>query len=365
VDRWPVYRYFVKNFTKFGRPRHDCRTTPRCNRFVFNGFREAPVLDLARTRPYTGRTPPGDQAAMRFMPPAPLLFALTVTTAVWGMAPWVDLSAQSSSRERTLFASAVDGDGKPVEGLGPEAFEVREDGVRREILRVSRAIEPIDIALLVDNSTAAADEIMFLRSSLSAFVKKMAIGNHVAVVTLADRPTIRVDYTNDGARLVGAVSGLFSMPQSGMTLLDAITEVSRGLARREASRAVIVPVITDGTEFTNTYHRDVVNELTRAGAALHMVTVGQFYVDNDDRSSRERSFLLDVGPAQTGGQRMTLLSPMGLGLALEKLAAELSSQYKVVYSRPEALIKPSKVTVSSARPTLVVRGTPARGENGG
>lgn len=302
---------------------------------------------------------------MRCPLPAPLLLVLTALGAAWVVAPWSELSAQSSSRERTLFASAVDKDGKPVEGLGPEAFDVREDGARREILRVSRATEPIDIALLVDNSTAAADELLFLRSSLSAFVKKMAIANRVAVITLADRPTIRLDYTNDGAKLADSVNGLFSMPQSGMTLLDALTEVSRGLAKRETPRAVIVPVITDGTEFTNTYHRDVVRELLRAGAALHMVTVGQFIVDNNDRASRERSFLLQIGPGDTGGQRISLLSPMGLGQALEKLAAELSSQYKVVYSRPEALIKPSNVTVSSTRPTLVVRGAPARGENGG
>ena len=154
---------------------------------------------------------------MRLPLPASLLLVLTVLGAVSGVAPGSELSAQSSSKERTLFVSAVDGDGKPVEGLGPEAFEVREDGARREILRVSRATEPIDIALLVDNSTAAADEIVFLRSSLSAFVKKMAIGNRLAVITLADRPTIRVDYTNDGARLFESVNSLFSMPQSGMT----------------------------------------------------------------------------------------------------------------------------------------------------
>ena len=74
---------------------------------------------------------------MRFPLPAPLLLVLTVVGAVSGVAPWSELSAQSSSKERTLFVSAVDGDGKPVEGLGPEAFEVREDGARREIDRKS------------------------------------------------------------------------------------------------------------------------------------------------------------------------------------------------------------------------------------
>ena len=124
--------------------------------------------------------------------------------------PRLRLLAQA--RERTLFVSALDKDGKPVEGLGPEAFVVREDGNRREVLRVSRATEPIDVALLVDNSTAAADDIVFLRTALSAFVARMAPKNQIAVITLADRPTIRVDYTNDAPRLTKSVGSLFSMP---------------------------------------------------------------------------------------------------------------------------------------------------------
>ena len=35
-----------------------------------------------------------------------------------------------------------------------------------------------------------------------------------------------------------------------MTLLDAIVEVSAGLRQRDATRAVIVPVITTGVEFS-------------------------------------------------------------------------------------------------------------------
>jgi VWFA-related protein len=269
----------------------------------------------------------------------------------------------AQARERTLFVSALDKDGKPVEGLGPDAFVVREDGNRREVLRVSRATEPIDVALLVDNSTAATDDIVFLRNALSAFVARLAPKNQIAVITLADRPTIRVDYTNDAPRLTKAVGGLFPMPMSGMTLLDGVTEVARGLAKRETPRAVIVPVVTDGTEFTNTYHRDVVNALRGAKVALHLVTIGQFLY-SEEHGTRERSFLLELGPAESGGQRITLLTAMGLDKAMSRLATELLSQYKVVYSRPQSLIAPEKVSVSSARPEVVVHGSPARGENG-
>ena len=299
---------------------------------------------------------------MRTSPRPILILALVCATALTGFG--IRTSAQNrETRERALFVSAVDKDGEPVSGLGPDAFIVREDGARREILRVSRATEPIDIALLVDNSTAASQEITFFREALSKFVAKMAPGNNIAVITLADRPTIVVDYTSDTKRLSDATGRLFPMPQSGMTLLDGILETAQGLARRETPRAVIVPVITDGTEFTNRYSNDVVAALDRVDAALHIVGIGQF-IHSEEHGIRERSFLLNDGPAKSGGQYITLLSPHGLDPALQRLARELLSQYKVIYGRPQSLIPPERTEVSSAKTGVTMRGAPARGESG-
>jgi VWFA-related protein len=262
-----------------------------------------------------------------------------------------------------MFVSAVNGDGEPVEGLGPEAFIITEDGRRREVLRVSRATEPIDIALLIDNSQAASEEITFLRTSLAKFVATMAPGNQIAVITLADRPTIAANYTADPKRLADAVGRLFSMKQSGATTLDAIVETAQGLRKRETPRAVIVPVITDGVEFTNRYSRDVARSLVESRVALHAITIGLFS-HTDEHGIRERSFLLDEGPRRSGGHRTNLLNPTGLDPALQRLARELSSQYKVVYGRPESLIPPDTIEVSSGKTGVTMRGAPARGGNG-
>ena len=72
------------------------------------------------------------------------LLALAAVTA--GGPASLPASAQGANRDRTLFVSAVDAKGEPVEALDAGAFVVREDGVRREVLRVSRANEPIDVA---------------------------------------------------------------------------------------------------------------------------------------------------------------------------------------------------------------------------
>ena len=73
--------------------------------------------------------------------------------------------------------------------------------------------------------------------------------------------------------------------------------------------------------------------------------------------------MLDQAPNATGGQRVSLLTPQALPAMMERLARELSAQYKVVYGRPESPYE-WNVDVTSGRPDLTVRGTPARRESG-
>jgi hypothetical protein len=147
-----------------------------------------------------------------------------------------------------------------------------------------------------------------------------------------------------------------------MTLLDAIVEVSAGLQRRDATRAVLVPVMTNGVEFTNRHGRDVIGAVQQAGASLHAIVVG--VLDFASIEERERAIVLDEGTRGTGGQHVTLLTESALVPGLQKLARQLSSQYKVVYGRPDSLIPPDKTEVTSARAGVTMRGTPARAQTG-
>ena len=259
-----------------------------------------------------------------------------------------------------MFVSAVDAKGEPVEGLGPADFVIREDGAAREVLRVSHAIEPIDIAILVDDSAASEGVIPRVREALTSFIRTMSKGNQIAIVGLADRPTILANYTANTKLLQDAVGLLWPRTRAGSTLLDAIYEVSRGMEKRDTPRAVIVPVITDGGDFANRQYKQVMDEVKQAGVAIHAITVGDFGA-TDDEDLRNRARVLSEGTRTSGGQRVNLLTPMSVQQALERLGRELTAQYKVIYGRPESLIPPEKIEVSARRPGVTMRGTLERG----
>ena len=264
--------------------------------------------------------------------------------------------------QRSLYVSVLNDAGAPVPDLGPSDFIVREDGLAREVLRVVPATDPMQIAVLVDNSQAARDDIADLRKALHAFVTAMTAGsaagvkNEIAIIGLADRPTILADYTSDAARLRKGIDRVFSTPQSGTLLLQGIIDVCKGFKTREAARPVIVAITTEGPELSDRYYDLVLEALLASGAAFHAIVLGPPRGGTSD-AERDRGIVLDRGTRETGGRRDNVLTSMSLTPKLTELAAELTHQYKVTYAHPQSLIPPEHVTVAAAKAGMTARGT--------
>jgi len=262
--------------------------------------------------------------------------------------------------DRGMFVSVLGKDGAPVAGLTAADFVVREDGVAREVLGVERATEPITLALVIDNSQAAAPHIADMREGIRAFAKRLAGKNPMAVTVCGERPSIFTDYTLDAAAIEKGIDRLFPMTGSGSYLVQAVDEVAKGLAKREFERAVIVAVTNGGPEFTERYYQDFIPRLRDSGATFHAIVIAPRPPNLSDYGERNRELFLEAAPRATGGNRVTLLSSQALAATLKRLADELTNQYRLTYARPETLIPPERIEVSVKGAGLVARGTPIK-----
>jgi VWFA-related protein len=288
------------------------------------------------------------------------LFAVVLAAVAASLAVTV-LRAQDV--DRTMFVSVLDSAGTPVRGLTARDFTVYEDGVAREVLRVEPATDPITVAILVDTSQAAAPYMQDIRPAVAAFAREMGGGqNAIALITFGDRPSIAVDYTMDAARVVKGADRLFAAPDSGAYLLDAIVETAHGLEKRPPTRAVIVAITTEGTEFSNAQASTVTEDVQQAGAALDMLVFGPPASNMMNTPARNRALLIDQGTKATGGRRDLILTGMALTKTLHEIADDLTHQYRVTYAHPEALIPPKSFTVSVDKPGLTARGTVLRSQ---
>jgi hypothetical protein len=260
--------------------------------------------------------------------------------------------------QRSMYVSVLNEADAPVSDLGPSDFLVREDNVAREVLRVTPADEPMQIAVLVDNSQAARDYIRDICAGLESFIDEMTSGtrDEISIIALAERPTILAEASSDRVKIMKGVNRIFEQRGSGNYLLDGIIEVSRGFKKREAPRPVIVAISTEGPEFSSRRYEDVLKPLHDDGAALHAIVLG--LPSNDiSEDARNRAAVLDEGPGTSGGRRSSLLATSALPGELRRLAAELTHQYRITYARPQSLLPPERVTVSATHPGWTARGT--------
>src|SRR5579863_463935 len=117
--------------------------------------------------------------------------ALAVGTAL-SLYPPATRAAQDG-REQHAYATVIDKKGAPVSGLGAADFTVREDGVKREVLRVAPSAAPSQVALLLDTSDAVKNvALQDLRPAAAALINAVFTansGSQMELYTLGDRPT--------------------------------------------------------------------------------------------------------------------------------------------------------------------------------
>lgn len=271
----------------------------------------------------------------------------------------------AQATRRTVFVSALDKSGTPVANLTPSDVMIREDNIAREVLTVSPADDPMQIAILVDDSTAAEPFIRDYRAALPAFIAALTVGdqpgkrNEVALFTLGGRPTVVTDYTFDRELLEKGVLRIFSQTETGTYLLDGIIEISKGLMKKGPGRQVIVAITTEGPELSDRVHQQVTEPLKASGAALYVVVVGR-----PENNEMDRGVVIMDGTRATGGQYINLLSGTALPGRLKQLADELTHQFRVTYAAPQSLIPPDRLTIASTKEGVTVRGTSAVPEGG-
>jgi len=296
---------------------------------------------------------------------APRLLLGALLVAVLALTWPGRLAAQAI--QKAMYVSVVNDAGAPVPDLGPADFIVREDNVAREVLRVEPAVDPMQIAVLVDNSAASRDNISHIRQALPTFVATLTDGpagqkNEVTIIAIGERPPVLADYSTNRATLQKGIDRIWALHDTGAYLMDGITEVCQGFKKREARRPVIIAITQEGTEFSSRQYDQVLPVLRDSGAAFHAVVIGQPSGNLSDEA-RSRHIVLDEGPRATGGARVQLLTPMSLGVTLKQLADQLTHQYLVTYAHPDSLIPPERVTVSARKPGMTARGTLVRDKN--
>ena len=242
--------------------------------------------------------------------------------------------------------------GKLLHGIGPEAFQIIEEGRPQ---RVSYFVEgapgeglPLHLGLLLDGSESMDQDLGAAANAAVSFVKQL---DEAVDVTLVDfDSTINVGrFTPDNyPRLFARIRE--RKAAGGTSLYDALgVYVERTIGQVGQH---IVLMYTDGGDSTSTMSYGKLQTLLRLGNVMVYV-VG--YLQNQTISERmTQEVRLGAIAHETGGEAFFPQSPDELKAVYSRILDELASRYTLGYvpSVPKTDGKFHKIEVKLATPEL-------------
>ena len=228
-----------------------------------------------------------------------------------------------------LYATVHDRAGRPVTGLGEEAFEVTEDGVRQEIRRFAWVSDlPLHTALLIDTSSSMEDSLERAGEAALAFVEQtVKPRDRAALITFTAEPYVAVRFTNDVDALAAALAAMRA--EGGTALYDSLVFALHYFHGIKGQKALLL--LSDGKDESSGFDFDGALQFARrAGVTLY--TVGLKEASLNRGSRRVLRQLAD----ETGGRSFFIDDVAELEAIYASIQQELRSQYLIAYQSSSA-----------------------------
>ena len=291
-----------------------------------------------------------------------IALVLTCMSAVAAQEP----SVFRTSTDLVLVpVSVTDQNGRFVQGLTSDDFEISADGARRAVKQFSAARVPVSLIILLDISGSmmrgpdarAADDARWAdtRRALEALMTRLDAADELVFAVFNDQLAAS-PWTQDRVLILDAFDAL--RPGGGTALLQAITEIAPAFRMARHQRKVLL-LISDGNDtrmnaagalppppseigdltahFSDSQRmqrRNLIggsrNAVRKSNAVLYAIGIGT-------RSGvRVDINLLDGLTKESGGYTEPLGSPSEIAAAVARICDDLQSQYLLTFEPAHA-----------------------------
>lgn len=250
---------------------------------------------------------------------------------------FVDLSHLTGAGRITLRMDVLDAEGKPLNDLKAEDFEVREADLPGRVVSFhGPATASVNLILVIDvsGSMTAGGRMQGAKEAAAAAVNALKVGrDSVGLIAFSHEYHTLVEFaklTDETKRQ--ALDEIERLKPAGGTRIGQPTiEAMETLERAKAQGLKVVLVMTDGDDNEPTKfrrERDTVAQLSAAhGIQVHSISVG------DEVSRRGEADLKDLA-AKGGGKYEQAPSPERLAELFKSRVQEAINECTLVYDSP-------------------------------
>jgi Ca-activated chloride channel family protein len=265
-----------------------------------------------------------------------------------------DFSLKVETVEVNLPVSVLDKDGRPVDGLKQENFQVFEDKVQQTIKTFRHEDIPLSLGLVIDNSGSMRNKRERVNSAALAFVRESNPDDETFIVNFDDSAYLEQDFTGSIGDLVDALDNIDARGETA--LYDAIYLSADHVKTGKKDKKAIL-LITDGEDNVSKYKFEkVVETLRQSKVTLYAIGL----LEEDD----QRGGLFHAPPSKkakldlvkfaeiTGGQAFFPKNLDEVEDITKRIAHDIRNHYTITYTPTNANLDGSyrEITVKVTPP---------------
>ncbi len=241
--------------------------------------------------------------------------------------PVMEATFRADARLVEVYATVMDADGRYVDNLPGNLFQVYEEGQGRPLAAFEPNTSSLSCALLLDTTGSMQAALPALKNAALKLIGELRDMDTVAVYTFRETLTELQPYTTDKKAAKRAV--LRAVPDGTTALYDSLARVSRGISNRTGKKVIVV--FTDGADNASTLASDtVIKRAKTIGAPVYTIAQGQ--------ALRFPHVLkqLDNVATSTGGLSFAIHNPNEIRGVFEGISGDLKHGYLLAFRPAEA-----------------------------
>jgi len=224
---------------------------------------------------------------------------------------------------RTFAISVQDKDGKSVNSLTKDNFQVFEDRIPQQISSFLKEDVPLSIGLVIDNSGSMRTKRLRVNGAALSFVRESNPEDQTFIVNFNDTAKVEQDFTGSIGNLIDALDKLDTRGETA--LYDAVyLSAEKVKSGRNAHKALLV--ISDGDDTSSKHKYDEVLKLLKE-SFITVYAIGLI----DERTSRKAREALQEFAAITGGAAYFPKSLDEIDDLCKRIARDLRNRYMIGY----------------------------------
>lgn len=233
--------------------------------------------------------------------------------------------------EVRLNASVLDGNGRMVQTLPREAFQVFEDGVQQTVASFRHEDLPVSLGILIDSSGSMYDKRAAVGRASIDLIKLSNPQDEAFLVDFSMEAFIDQDFTRDIKKLEEGLT--YVKAAGGTAIYDAVIASADYLARNGKQPKQVLLLVTDGDDnaSSSTLEETIRRVQELDGPTIYCVGL-LFGPDEDRRESRHARRVLETLAEQTGGVAYFPRKLDEVDSIAQQVATDIRQQYTIAYS---------------------------------